>query len=514
MKKILGKILLMTMISINLFAGVKVSLSAPAIYRGESVSFTITADGRDVKFPKIDEIGGFSINGTSSSQSTTIMNGDVSKQISKIYSFTPTKSAVIPSYEVEVDGKKYKTEALKVEVLKPSASKKGSDFLVEIGVDKREAHVGEAINLTITFKQKLNAHADKLQLGEPKLENFWIKKVEGVDQENEGDHIVQKLHYILFPQKSGKFTLEPIQADIAQAVKSRSRMGGMFDDSFFNDPFLNSLSTRLKWKKIYSNDVKLDIKPLPNNLELYGDFKINASVDKKQVQANKPANLTIRVTGEGNIDDVKKFDLNLNNVIVYADEPKITSNLNGKIYGGEFTQKIALIADRNFTIPPIELEYFDKKTNQTKTIKTEPIDIEVAGGGSGVTSSMNPTIEVADNTDEKISKTKQSVKNEPIENEPNHMKYLFLLIGLILGIALNTLFNLYKNRDKKEQKDIVKQIRKAKTDQSLFDLLLPYSQKGKLIADALEKLEENIYKKANHKIDRDELMDFFEEIIS
>ncbi len=514
MKKILGKIFLIILISINLSAGVKATLSAPAIYKGDSVTLTITAEGKDVIFPEIDDIDGFTIEGTSSSQSTTIINGDVSKQISKSYSFRATKSITIPSYKVEIDGQNYKTEQLTLKVLKPTASKNGSDFIVEMSVDKKEAHVGEAINLTISFKQKLNAHADKLQLGEPKLENFWVKKVEGVDKANEGEYIVQKLHYILFPQKEGKYTIEPIEADIGKVARNQRR-GGMFNDPFFNDPFFNSFTNTLQWKKIFSNDINLDIKPLPNNLELYGDFKITAHVDKTKVHANKPINLTIKVSGKGNIDDIKKFNIDLDDVIVYADEPKITSNLQGNMYGGEFEQKIALIGDRNFTIPSISLEYFDKETNKTKTINTKPIDIEVTGSATK-NSNPKPTIEVANKSLlEKPAPTTdiQKVKTEPISHEDSHIKYLFLLIGLILGVALTTLFNIFRNRDKKEQKDIVKQIKKTKSDKALFELLLPYSQKGKLISDTLNKLEENIYKKATHKIDKDELMDFFEEEI-
>ncbi len=508
MKKILGKIFLIITLSVNLFAGVKASLSAPAIYKGESVNFTITAEGTDVLFPEIDEIGLYQIDGTSSSQSTTIINGNISKQIAKTYSFRPSKSLTIPPFEVKVDGKSYKTKRLKVEVLKPTASKRGSDFLVKMSVDKSSAYVGEAINLTISFKHKLNAHADKLQLGEPKLEDFWIKKVEGVEKGNDGEYIVQKLHYILFPQKDGNYTIPAIEADIAKAVQTRGRTSGIFSDPFFNDPFFDSFTTRLKWKKIFSNELELGIKPLPNNLELYGDFSIDASVDKNKVYANKPVNLTIKVKGEGNIDDIKKFNIDLNNLIVYADEPTITSNLKDKTYGGEFTQKIALIADSNFTIPTIILEYFDKKTKQTKSIKTEPIDIEVIGGKSAK-NSPKPTIEVANTPDAKVSKV---TTNQPTKSESSHIKYLFLLIGFILGVVLTTFFNFYKNRDEKKQKDIVKKIKRAKTDQALFDLLLPYSQKAKLIANALEKLEENIYKKATNKIDKDELMDFFEEI--
>jgi len=47
----------------------------------------------------------------------------------------------------------------------------------------------------------------------------------------------------------------------------------------------------------------------------------------------------------------------------------------------------------------------------------------------------------------------------------------------------------------------------------LFELLLPYSKESETIAKALNKLEENLYKNGNNKIDKEELMEVFEEEI-
>jgi hypothetical protein len=105
MRQNLGKIIVLFLLSINLVAGVKVTLNPPAIYKGERVVFTITADGEDVVFPEIDEVGGYHIEGTSSSQSTTVINGAVTRSISKSYQFSPTKPVTIPPVEVKVDGK-------------------------------------------------------------------------------------------------------------------------------------------------------------------------------------------------------------------------------------------------------------------------------------------------------------------------------------------------------------------------------------------------------------------------
>ena len=504
MKQTFGKILCLLLFLASISqASVKVSLNSPAIYQGDTVSYTITSDGSDVEFPDLSGVAGFSVEGTSLSQSTRIINGDRTQTFSKTYILRLNKSLIIPSFVVKVDGNEVKTKETKVEVLKPTASKNGAPFVLEIKLDKNESYVGEVVDLSIIFKQKSNAHADKLQLGEPKLENFWVKKVEGNEQSSEGDYIVQKIHYKLFPQKSGEYTIPSLEALIGKVV-NRQRGG-----NFFNDPFFSSLTRELTWKKIYSNDLKIRVNALPNGLELYGDYRIKATIDKKSVHANKPVNLTINVEGEGNVDDIKKFELDIDNVIVYADEPKISSKLIGDIYQGDFSQKVALIADRNFTIPAISLEYFDKTTKTVQTITTKPIDIEVKGGESQANATKPSTIE--------ISPTQQTINSKPMaqndvkiaqKSEANYIKYLFLLLGLVLGAIMMHLVNNRKSKTK--ESDIVKEIKKAKDDKALFNILLPHAKEHHIISNALNKLEENIYKNKNHTIDKEDLMEVFE----
>ena len=57
---------------------------------------------------------------------------------------------------------------------------------------------------------------------------------------------------------------------------------------------------------------------------------------------------------------------------------------------------------------------------------------------------------------------------------------------------------------------MVKAIKKAKDDKALFELLLPYSKEEKVVSNALNLLEANLYKSANNIIDKEELMEFFE----
>jgi hypothetical protein len=500
-KRTLGKIFLLFILTVNsLYAEVKVSLSSPVIYRGDSVDVTITADGKSIEFPDISEIEGFAITGTSTSESINIINGSTSRTKSQNYHFEPTKSITIPSFKVRVDGKDYTTQTLELKVSKPVASKNGSPFVLEMKLDKKDAYVGEVVDLTIAFKRRIDANAQKLQLGDPKLESFWVKKVDNVEHSQEGEYVIQRLHYKLFPQKAGLFTIPALEALVGQMIQRQQRRG------FFDDPFFGR---NLSWQKIYSAPLTLNVKALPSGLELYGNYKISASVDKKSISANKPVNLTIQIEGEGNIDDIKKFDPMVDHALVYADEPEITSALRGDIYHGTATQKVAIIADRNFTIPSLSLSYFDKATKSKKVISTEPIEIEVKGGA--ITTPTTSTVEMSADTQKAMNSTNSTAESKVIiQKEDGYVKYLFLALGIILGAGGVYLFYYLQNHTKVKENNMVKAIKKAKDDKALFELLLPYSKEEKVVSNALNLLEANLYKSANNIIDREELMEFFE----
>lgn len=483
------------------FGEVKVSFYPLTIYEGDVVNYIISANGKNIKFPKIDNIKGNPIVGTSSSESISMVNTTITRVISKTYSFRVSKSIIIPSFTVNIDGKEFKTDELNLTILKPTASKKGSEFIVELALDKNSSYVGEPIDLNISFKSKINARVDKIEMGEPKLEDFWFKKKSKVINSREGDYIIQTIGYKIFPQKSGEYKIPAIKTLIGK-IESRQRGRG----GFFDDPFFNSMTQELNWQKIYSNSLKLDVKPLPNGLELYGNYKIDVKVDTKKIYANKPVNLTILVKGIGNIDDVKRFKLDIPNVIVYADEPKILSKEVNGIYQGEFREKIALIGDQNFTIPTFKLKYFDKDSKVVKTVSTKPIDIEVIGTKKTTPSNIS-SMEVSPS---QIIQTPPKVEKEiVIEREDGYLKYLFLALGTIFGVMLMILINFFSKKKKTKEVNIVKMIKKAKDDRALFTLLLPYSKEDKLISHSLNKLEENLYKGTSHKIDREELIEVF-----
>ncbi len=498
MKKILGSLFVIIFFATTVFAGVKAFVDNNAVYSGDNVNFTISIDGKNPKFPNLNKIAGYGVLGVSTSNSINIVNGNYKSTVSKTYTFSPTKSLTIPSYIVSVDGKEYKTKEIKINVVKLAASKGGDKFSISMEIDKNDVFIGEPVKLDIKFKYKLDAKADKVNIAEPKIEDFWVKKSNKPVKSIEGDTVIQTYHYLIFPQKQGDFTINPIEADVG-AFKRRNRGG-----NFFNDPFFDAFDQTIQWRKYVSNKLSIHVKPLPNNLEVYGSFDIKASVDKAEVKANKPVNLTIKVVGKGNIDDVKKFALDIDDVVVYSDEPKIVSGLNGGTYGGVFTQKVALIADKDFTIPFIKFSYFDKNSKKVVTKTTMPIKIKVTGGKK---SEITPKIAT---NDKKVQSTPTVVKPVVVAGISKEKGYLYLFVGFLFGILVSIGYLKFLNR-KKEIKEtpVITKIKKAKGNKELFDVLLPYGKSDKFIKNILETLEENIYGKKDSKVNKKEILQYF-----
>ena len=104
------KILILLLFTLTtLWGNLKLSIPSNTIIKNEPFIFVLEAFGDDITFPNIDLINGNVVQEISSSISTNIINGQISKRVKKTYSFNPTKDFVLPSFEAVIDGKSYNT---------------------------------------------------------------------------------------------------------------------------------------------------------------------------------------------------------------------------------------------------------------------------------------------------------------------------------------------------------------------------------------------------------------------
>ncbi|WP_456322239.1 BatD family protein [Hydrogenimonas sp.] len=484
-------------------ANVHIEVDKPEVTRGDTVTFTIRAQGGDVEFPTVREIGKYPILGTAKSSSISIVNGSVKRSFTKSYTFAPMEDVTIPPLEVKVDGRTLQTKPLEIHVVDvPSAASSKAEAQLLISLDKNEAKVGEPVEMNVTIRYRPDAGFVQLEMPKVQLGDFWVKKVSDPIDDIDRGYRIKKERYLIFPQKAGDFKIGPLIARIAKKVRIRQPFG--------NDPFFNDFFTQLKWIRIASNAQTLHVAPLPGGVELYGDFDIEAKADKTEVDANKPVRVTIRIEGEGNIDDIEKFDPKISDAVVYADEPKIVTRLSNGRYGGTFTQTITVVADRDFTFPSLSLRYYDADKKRIVEKRTQPIHVHVKGGVKQK-SVKHSTSQKEPGSGEKenipVSKESASTVSVPV--------WLSFGGGFILGAAILWIFMHYAKRFKrvKKEEDIVDRILDAKDDKALLELILPYSMKDEELKEIARRLEGKIFGKEKYKADKKQIASIVADIL-
>jgi len=363
--KILGKVLLLIIfLHVSLNATMSAHVDSTAVTLGDSVNFELRLVGKDIEKPRLSKLCGEKITSTSQMQSSQYINGSFTSQTTYSYMFTPTKSCVIKAISLTIDGKVEQSEAIKIKVSKMKITK-DSDFILELKNTKADVYVGEPFQVELFFKQKRNASGVDSKFQPPNFQGFWVKKESEGRKFYEGDYVVTKLTYIIAAQKSGALSISPANMKIATRTNSRDNWGQWLPS--------------LKWRSYFSNELVVNVKPLPANTTLVGQFKIEMALDKKVVEANEPLNITFKIKGIGNFEDIESLKPDIAGVSIYAEDPKANEFFDKGNYVGEFSQKMAIVADRNYTIPSVELKFFNTITGQIEVITSSPIPIEVKG---------------------------------------------------------------------------------------------------------------------------------------
>jgi len=427
-------------------------LTKSTVIMGERIVLVLSAEGRDIKFPEINTVGGFAVTSTGMQQMQEYINGKMTKRLEKHYAFVPLKSIDIAPFEVEVDGNKQLTKALHVEVKK--ADMTNSPFTLEMKINKSEVMQFEATPVEFIFKRDENYKVTDLRFTPPEFENFWVKEGKKNKSELINGFVVHKMNFFIFPQKSGDFEINPARVDVGVMSKNRD--------------IFNMLSNQLNWKTVFSNTQTLHVKKLVGT-NLYGDFFISLYVDKKNIEQNEGVNATIKITGSGNFDDIESYKLDIKDVNIYSDKPIVKSKATFKDMQGEFVQKFSISAKNDFTIPSVSITYYDSKEKKLVTKKTNPIKLNVKRAEQ-----------------EKAVQT-SLVKKEVVVKEKNN--YLYLGISFTLGVLLTLLILLIsKKRDCK--------LPKFKNDRDRLKSLLKKRGESKEVDEQIEKLESKLYKKS------------------
>ena len=416
--------------------GAKAIVSNTKIVAGDIVTLRIRATGDRVVFPNIEKIDGIKVLSHHKRVTNihTYDHGAFKKERTiLILTFAPQKDMTIPSYEIEIDGKIYKTKPVKLKV-KNNALDINSHpiFSLNLKSNKKSAVVGESFLVTVYFSlQQGVTVSKKLQYNRPEFKGFFVKKVDEGKSYHEDNDQVTELRYILTPHSEGNFTLGPAQAKIGLQDKSKK------------DILHKGFAT--KWYEKASNTLEIEAFPQTVESDLVGKFSLDSSVDTQEVKANKPVNLTVKIEGRGNLNNFDFPDYEIDGVTVYGNDAKIDIKVvDDQIYSS-YSKKFVFISEKSFMIPERIFSMYDPKDGKLKALKVKALNIKI-NESKAITMAAKPPKPIAS---KEIVEKIVTEENEKVISANWWILVLSFILGGVFSYLLRYLPK-YKRKSSKE----------------------------------------------------------------
>lgn len=430
------------------------------------IDFAMNQDGDHFNPPDFD--GFLVVGGPNQAISNSYINGK--RSYSKTYSYFLQPQTMgtlsIKQATIDINGQTYKTEPVTVYVTNAIEIPKNPndpDYVANQNVhlvaelSKANPYLNEAI--TVTYKLyvskdvSITSNWDEVET--PKYADFWSQNIDtrGDYKIYEGKYQGEDYRYVvlrstvLYPQKTGKLSIEPLTLNIPIDVPSGRR-----------DFFGRYLTTRVN-KTISAGNRTINVKPLPlegrpdSFVDAVGDFQFDVRPSKTTLDANESLELKIQVSGKGNLKLLKLPQVKLpSSLEVYEPERNedITIQANGMNGATSDSYTIVPTYKGNYPIRPIAFSYFDPKTETYKTLNSQEIIVNVPNGplaatDEAIASQNNTTTGVQNDTFKNIKLTPNL---QPIVRASFFKSNLFwsLMGGPFLLIPLLLVFSSIRDR--------------------------------------------------------------------
>ena len=357
------------------------SKSSLGINERVRVDFIIDKDGDNFTPPEFENFR--IVAGPSQSIKNSWINGKRSYSKTYTYFLSPIKKGnfKIGQASIQVGDEIYKTMALNLVVtsavdkpLNPNDPSYVADKNIHLvaEVSKTNPYLNEPISIVYKLYVSPDTGVNNWrELDAPRYADFWSKNIniKNLTVEN-GTYKGEPYRYVilrktvLYPQKIGELSIEPLVLDITVQAPSNRR-------DFFGQIINNTVN-----KTVSAGKIKVQVKPLPemgrpNNFSgAVGKFDLFVTSSKKELLLSEAFQLDLEIKGNGNFNLFAFPSINLpQSLEVYEPErsEKLTTNFKG--IRGSIKDQYTIVPSSagKYSIPRISFNYFDPNDSKYKT---------------------------------------------------------------------------------------------------------------------------------------------------
>ncbi|KXK40866.1 MAG: protein BatD [Saprospiraceae bacterium] len=357
------------------------------VEEGETFVLEVVLENMNTEHIEMPDVAPFKIvGGPSTSTSMSIINGKRTSSASYRYYVMATKKGTysIPPASSQIGGRTIKTNEVKIEVTDAKApvaadANLSDDINLRLVASSRDGYIGQQIVLDYVIYTRQNISSYGF-LNELKPDGFFIQPINNLRESatrstiNGKDYYTQVIaRYILFPQKAGMFTLEPVKMRV-DIPMDNGRSGFFFRDT-------RSIN-------IQSNEVKIKISSLPEPTPVsfsgaVGKLNMKAVVQKSKVAVGQSVVMTMELEGYVDPKTVLAPKIEVPEGLEEYD-PSVTHDEtieqnNGILVKKTFEYVFVPKKDTIFNIQP-KVSYFDPEKGSYEIADGQPFVIHVVKG--------------------------------------------------------------------------------------------------------------------------------------
>ena len=518
---------LIFLVSVNIQSQIsfdaKVSKKRLGLNERLRVDFVMNENGDDFTPPPFTNFQ--IVSGPQQSVSRSWVNGVRSFSKTYTYFLTPKRKGKVTLGQavIVIKGEVYKTLPIPLEVT--SAVEKPNDpnnidyitdqnirLVAEISNTQPYLNEGITVLYKLYFRNPISI-SDVQELESPSYGDFWshLIKIGQVRVNTRGEYKGEPFNevvwrkVVLYPQKTGKLDIEPLSLNLSLSVPSDRR-----------DLFGRRILTQGQ-KTISAGRRVINVKSLPEKNKptdytgAVGSFDFDVIIDKNALKASESFQAKIKVKGKGNLKLFNLPSINVPNTLeVY--EPEHSENVKISLSGMEGTIEdtytIVPKYQGKYPIPPVQFSYFDPKTSNYKTLRSQDLLVDVFEGplaGSNTNQEKVETKQIISTKENSFRFIQLDTQLFPIKKNKFWLSLnFFILLVLPIGLLLIVIF--IKRFILKQTKDSASN--KQKQSQRLASKYLSSAKKAfhdqVIFYEALERALHN-YLKAKLKIETTEM---------
>ena len=250
-------------------------------------------------------------------------------------------------------------------------------LFIRASVDNDRPYLGQQITYSLRIYQSKDANLSSVRVryNAPGFAGFWNSQQTRQDEYEEtigsSEYRVVDVQTVLFASIVGASSIEPAVLEVSTGTSGTPG-------------------------RLESEAVAVEVRPLPvpepeGFTGAVGSFEVSASADATESKLNEPVTLTVRISGEGNIEGLPDPDWpEFAGWRVVESPVSIESRVVAGQITGIRTYEIVLIPEKAgvLTIPEIRYPYFDPALERYVELATAPIAVSIgdAAGAPAVPS--------------------------------------------------------------------------------------------------------------------------------